>query len=843
MKSINFRLTALLLVSAALIGYELAVMRTFSVGSWSNFGAMVLSIALLGFGLAGTLLTFLQNTIKKDPEKWLRNLTFMFIPAMTLAHLLAQLVPFKPILISVDFMQVVWVGVYYLIYAIPFFIGAMFINIAFTAYSKHIHQLYFWNMFGSGIGGIFILVCMYFFPPEKLILPLLFIGSVGGLLLSIEKNEKTGKFTIPIKNGIKSLAAFIIAASVLLIFGQINVSEYKGVSYIRKFPEYNLDHYSYSPTGEYHVYDSSYLHFAPGLSDAAALNVKKMPENAFKGLYIDGSGPIGIMRELAEEEARYIDFLPMSAPYKLKKDKPKVLIMGLGGATGVFTALYQKSEDVHVVESNPALINIIRDIPVISQFNGNILNDDRVTLKQSESRSYCVSTDEKYDILEISLIDSVGYAQAEPYPIHENYTYTVEAISDYMHALKDDGILSLTTWDKLKIPRNVPKLLTTVVESLKKQGVENPGNRVFIFNLFLSTATVLVKNSDFTDDEITTLRKFCRRRSFKVSYYPGMTEIDEDFSEILKQYKIKFGILPMEKDDFAKAIYPRTIYHHTMFWLLNGKEQDLYDQYVFNIRPATDNRPYYTAYLKPENITQFAAQIEDIPEEWGYLLLLGTLFQSIIFGILIILIPLFGKREELFKGKKGTGGIIVYYACLGLAYMMIEIFLIQRLVHFLGDPIFSVSVVITSMLIISGLGSLFSKRFSENRSKGVRFAVIGIALTILFYIFFLTPVIDGLIGLPFFVKALIAILCIAPAAFFMGMPFPSGLSSLGENRPGLLPWAFGMNGALSVTGSNIAKLISISSGFSIVLILAMGLYILAGVVFPANTLAEKKIKV
>ena len=832
MKQPNYRFASLFLISAALIGFELAIMRSFSVGSWSNFGSMVISIALLGFGLAGTLLTFIQKHIKKAPNFWLEILSFSFMPALVLAHILAQQVPFNPVMIISEPGQILWIGVYYLIYSIPFFIAALFINAVFITYSSRIHTLYFWNMIGSGLGGIIILVCMYFIPTDYLTIPLIILSFAATLTCHFRYSITEKRLWIPSRKLIICISGLFI--SILLIFGlgKINVSQFKGVSQIRNFPEKNLDYYTYGPTGEMHVYSSSYLHFAPGLSDVASSNITDFPVNAYKGLFIDGSGPIGIMKKLTESEEAYIDYLPMSAPYELL-DEPNVMLVKLGGGISAFTALHHNARKVSIIEPNPAIVKMQRDVPLLVEFNGGLLHDERVFIQVGEPRAYCKSTDEKFDIVEISLIDSVGLSSEESYPVGENYTYTVEAITDYMKSLTENGLLSITIWNKLTSPRNVPKLLTTIVASLKQQGVENPENRIFAFDLFLQTATIIVKNSDFTQEELDKLNYFCFKTAFNVFYYPGIERLEKEFDLILNHYNNLYRDDVPEEEILPITVRPNELYHHALFWLFEDREEELYERFVFNIRPATDERPYYTAYLKPESLGMFMDQLGDVSEEWGYLLLIGTLLQSILFGFLIVLIPLIGRWKDLFSGEKGIGGIIVYYACLGLGYMMIEIFLIQRLVYFLADPIFSVSVVITSMLIISALGSLFASRF-KNRVKIVRFAVGGIVLSVLFYIFALSPIINTFIGLPMLAKSLIAIILIAPAAFFLGMPFPSGLSSLEKDKGRLLPWALGMNGALSVTGSVFAKLSSISFGFTFVLLIAMGLYIIAGIVFPAN---------
>ena len=839
MKQINLRIGGLFLLSSAIIGYELAVMRTFAVGSWSNFGTTVISIALLGFGLAGTILTFIQKWIRKAPNRWMANLSLLFMPALAVAHIAAQHVPFNPVMIASDWTQILWIGVYYLIYSIPFFLGAAFINVTFLAMSSRIHSLYFWNMTGSGLGGIIILGCMYLFPTDYIVLPLILISFLTVLLCYLRYDSEKRQVWIDPKDLVVISALFLISVGLILTMGKVKVSEFKGISYARKFPDTHLDYRSYGPEGEMDVYSSSFFHFAPGLSDNAALDLKQMPREAYKGLYIDGGGPIGIMRKLEGAEADYIDYLPMSAPYLLL-DNPKVLLVKLGGGISTFTALHHGAAEVSVLESNPALIHLMGKVPLFVQYNGGLLADPRVRIIHGEPRAYCSATKERFNLVEISLIDSVGLSQAGGYPVDENYTYTVEAISDYMKTLDAGGILSITVWNKLSPPRNVPKLLTTAVKSLKDQGVKDPGNRIFVFDLLLSTATILIKNSDFTEAETEILRDYARRMSFEVSYFPSMHQREGDFKNILERYRRLFDEKMSIQEQKASpekvttSLLPTDLYHFSLRWLLSGREEELYRDYLFDIRPATDDRPYYTAYLKPQNLGIFLDQLGQISEEWGYLLILGTLVISLVFGALIILIPVVGRWGDLFKGKQGTLGIIVYYACLGMGYMLVEIYLIQRLVFFLAEPIFSVSVVITSMLVLSALGSLYAQRFSANRARIVRLAVLGITISLLFYIFGLPLLINLLIGLPLILKFLLAIGFIAPAAFFMGMPFPTGLSSLESKNSRLLPWAIGMNGALSVTGSVAAKLFSISSGFSVVLGVAMFLYLVSGMVYRSN---------
>jgi hypothetical protein len=373
-----------------------------------------------------------------------------------------------------------------------------------------------------------------------------------------------------------------------------------------------------------------------------------------------------------------------------------------------------------------------------------------------------------------------------------------------------------------------------VVASLKDQGADDPGRQLFVFNYLNSTATILVKKTFFTNDEIIRLKEFTEKLSMSLIYHPGMPAGGDDLQRLANYYYSWFTDEPEITRNKPEYVEPAQFYRAALRAMLSGRQEELYAKYLFDVRPMTDDKPYYSVFLKPESLGLFIDQLPAVSEEWGYLLLWAVLIQSVIFGAFIILLPVLGRWRELFSRQRGTAGVIVYYACLGLGYMLIEIFLIQRLVLFLSNPMISVSIVITAMLIISGIGSICSRFLAQSRKKIVRLAVIGIVVSVVFYIFGLTPLLSALSGIPFLLKIIAAILLITPAAFFLGVPFPNGLSALSDSKPRLLPWAWGMNGALSVTGVVLGRLLSVSFGFLTVLITAIAVYLAAGLLFSAN---------
>jgi hypothetical protein len=841
MRLSDTRLAALFLVSMAVLGFEITVMRIFAVSSWSNFGSMVISIALLGFGLAGTILTVLQARVRRAPDAWISSSAFALAPSLALAYALAQQVPFNPVLIATDPVQAWWIGAFYVIYGVPFFVGGLFIGTMFTILSSRMHALYFWNMLGSGIGGLLVLVLMFLVPPDFLIYPLVGIALLPALLCTVHWDSERDRFSIRAVEA--ALCILLCAASIFLVgrFGSVRVSDFKPESYARDFPDSAMLYHAYSPLGESRVYSSSYFHFAPGLSDNAGVSLPHMPRNAFLGLFVDGNGPVGVMRKLSPDEEGYVDFLPMSAPYHVLT-RPRVLLLKLGGGAGVHTALHNGAGSVWVVESNPDLLHMLRDVPFFRDYTGSVLQDQRVKLVKSEVRAFAASTRERFDLVEIGLIDSIGLSQAGGYSVEENYTYTVEAIRDYVRCLAPSGILSITVWDRLSPPRNVPRLLSTVVEALRSDGASDPSKRVFVFNLLLSTATVLVKNGDFTLDELAHLRQYCRRMSFEVDYEPGAPASAGGFQRILEGYRALYAPVGDRKGDAAQSdipLRPAELYRNSLIWLFQGRQQELFDGYVFDIGPATDDKPYYSGYLKPASLPGFAARVGEIPEEWGYILLLATFAQSLLFAVLVALVPVGARFRELFQARRGTVGIILYYACLGLGYMMAEIYLIQKFVFYLADPVYANSIVITILLIASGVGSLAAGSGQQRSRPLVAGACAGILAFAIFFHFGLPALLGGTLGLPLVLRAAISVFVIAPIGFLMGVPFPSGLALLSRSREGIVPWAWGVNGALSVSGSVLTRIVSTSMGFTTVLGVMAVLYLAAGALFPVNGTVSK----
>ena len=254
------------------------------------------------------------------------------------------------------------------------------------------------------------------------------------------------------------------------------------------------------------------------------------------------------------------------------------------------------------------------------------------------------------------------------------------------------------------------------------------------------------------------------------------------------------------------------------------KERErLYDEYAFNIRPATDNKPYFSQFIKMKKLGSLSGiSSRSIPFiELGYLVLVATLAQVLLLSFTLILLPLFRIGWKA-PGKFST---FLYFSGIGLGYMFVEMMFIQRFILYFGSPVYSATAVITTMLFFSGLGSYASGYFQKSRRRLL--LVFGsIIVLLLLYSFLLTPILQQSASYTLVFKICMLLLLIAPPAFLMGIPFPSGLLMVSRIHEAPIPWAWGINGCTSVVSTALATLVSVELGFSWVMVMAAVAYCL-----------------
>jgi hypothetical protein len=837
------------LIAGAVIALQIGIMRIFSVGSWAHFGSLVVSLAMLGFGLTSAIMCVTTQWFDRHWRAVAATSLALFGPLAVVANLLAQQLPFNAIFLVSDPTQKWRLAANFMLYMLPFLAGAFFLGTVFLKTQKVFGRVYFADLTGAGLCGLAFLLAMYAVVPDNLIaVPLLLwlVGSAFWLMAT----GRLGHIAALAALGLATIAAHFTLPSWLAV-SKLAVSDYKGVAYARKFPDSQRVYESASPFGYLEVYASSYLHFAPGLSDNAAFNLPKMPTNAYLGMYIDGDGPIGIIRDLPPEETAYYRFLPMVYPYLLKQ-RPDTFVVQFGGGISTSVALRSGSNTVTVAEGNPAVLNAFRTDQGLRDFTGDILNNPKIRVIGYDGRLYLTYTSNRYDIIDLSLADSAGLSNPGGFAIVEKFSYTGEAMLSYMRALKDGGILAVTLWNKEEPPKSVLKLYATMAAAARELDPAHIADSFFVASSYLSTATVLYKRGGFTEPEIEKLRTHTRAMSFDEIYSKGFAYDDTQTARVLDDYRKQIfatddeaepadGAPPAGEAPSEQAAVPATIMGQ-LAWnrLINGGWDEIANAYVFDSRPLTNNRPYFAAYVKPSDLHRVTDRLELLQDEWGYLLIWATLAIACLTSLSLVILPVIFGWRTIFSHNPGKFRTIIYFACLGAGYIMVEVGLISEFILALSNATVSASILITGMLVFSGLGSFVSERYLERARDVMPKVFIAIGAILIGYGLVLDRILDLIGTLPYLVRLLFCFVLVFPPAFLMGFPMPTAMTTLGRlGKHHMFLWAWGINGCFSVIGAALVPIIATSFGLTAVLWVAGIAYLIAIPAFFAVLLPLK----
>ena len=847
------------LAAGAVIALQIDIMRVFSVASWAHFGSLVVSLAMLGFGLTSAVMCVAKNWFQRHWRGAASVALALMGPLAVGANLYIQHLGFNAIFLISDPAQKWKLLQMFLAALLPFLGGAVFLGCVFLKSNKTFGRVYFADLAGAGLCGLAFLASMYLFRPENLIATplILWFAACVAWALGAGGRRALAPFAAM---AVLAFGVHFVAAPMLGI-SRLTVNDYKGVAYARKFPDSKRVYESVSPFGYIEAYSSSYLHFAPGLSDNAGFNLPQMPANAYLAMYIDSDGPIGIIRNLDAKDTAYFKYLPMFYPFVLNQH-PKTFVTQFGGGISTALALRSGGSDVTVAEGNRAVLAAFRD-DVIKDFTGDILS--KVKVIDYEGRHYLAHTDERYDLVDLSLADSAGLSNPGGFAIVEKFGYTQEAMQTYMHALNDGGILSVTLWNKEEPPKSVLKLYATMAAAGRATDATHVADSFYVASSYLSTATVLYKRGGFTPAEIDKLHQHTHEMSFDEIYAPGLvydvTQTDRALSAYVDQIfsgagggpaapsdktAINVAANPTGADDptapadnaeppiagagdAVDGVVPATVMGR-LAWhsLMNGEWPEIAKRYVFDTRLLTNDAPYFAAYVKTRDLPRILDRLELLQDEWGYLLIWATLGVACLTAATLLAIPvLFGWRT-IFAKSPGKALTIVYFACLGAGYIMVEVGLIAHFVMALGNPTVSASVLITGMLVFSGLGALISERVMPIMRGFMPALFIATAVMLVGYALYLNLALDAIGAFSYGARLLYCFAFIAPPAFLMGFPMSVAMTTLGRlGKDHMFIWAWGVNGCFSVIGAAAAPVIATNFGLGAVIEIAGFAYLLA----------------
>lgn len=776
----NNRHCALLLISTALLAFQIVLLQLLATSQWHHFAYFVISIALLGFGAAGSTLALGRSWLLARQASGLPLL--LCASAVTLAGAVgltqALFDGFDSLLLFVDPGESLRLAGAALLLMLPFYFGALAIGLIFTSETERIGGYYFANMFGSGLGSVLGLAGLALQPPQQLTAYCALLALAAGAVL-------LPGTTRVVRLGL--LFGLLLVGAALLRPTQLPLSQYKDLSRALALPGADVVAHRPAAAGQVHIVSSPQLRSAAGLS----LNWTG-PLPAAPAVFVNGD-QIGSLPPVAGDDAPR-DASTYALPYALGAPQ-RVLVLNAGTGADVAQALDRGAATVVAVEPHAALSDVLRR--TAPQRFGRLLDDPRVTWQATAPRTWLARDRSSYDLLILPDVGGFGGGSGL-FALHEQPLLTGEALRLAWQRLTPDGLLTVTAWLDYPV-RNPLRLLTSLVTTLEQQGVADPGAHLAAVRSW-GTITFCLKRSPYTSPELARIRGFAARWGFDPALLPGLRPEERQVYNHLQ-------------DDTLFSLFDAT---------LDERRERLYRDYPFRIRPVSDDRPFFAQFLRWR---QLGSLLELYGQRAVPFLELGLLVAAVsalvltILAALLILLPLTGLPSQQRQGWR----TLLFFGGLGIGYMWTELALIHHFTLQLGQPVTAAALVVGVLLTGSAAGSALTGRFT--RLHPWRWAGV-VAVTLALYAGLLAPLLQASLPLPLAGRAALAALLLTPAAVVMGMPFPLGLRLLNRRHAAEVPWAWGINGCLAVVAAALATLLAVEVGYSLLLMLAAGAYLL-----------------
>jgi hypothetical protein len=775
-------LLAIGLLSAALIAFQLALIQILSLVQWYHFAYMVISVALLGFGAAGTALALFRETMIRHTGVLLPGLLAATGLAMAGVTGMAQTAFFRfdSYLLFTSWNEAAKLLWTYLLFFIPFYLGALALGLVFVGEVKQIGRIYFANLTGSGAGGLLALLLVWRFTPSQLPAILALLPVVASGLVIPEKKKAMPLALIALATGLIGWQAGHPPTLVL--------SQYKDLPKTLLLPQARIRSEQPSPYGLVQTVTSPVLRYAPGLSLTAPTTAPiKM------AAFINGDWVGALLDPPPPGSAFILDHTTGALPY-LMAPRKKVLVLRAGTGIEVIQALHQGGRQVTAVEPNALLLATWQEAVAGRAVAGQAAA--RLQVRHLEPRTFLMMDTSRYDLISLPMVGTFG-GSSGLFALQEQFLLTREALTEMWRRLSPGGAISITSWMDYPV-RNPLKILATLLAVGDDLGLEDPGRHLAAIRSW-GTITFVLTRAPVSAAETARIRRFCDQMWFDPALLPGL------------QASERARYNQFQDNRFLDYVDQ----------LLSPQRAAFIQSYDFNIRPATDNRPYFSQFIRWTRLSRIAGFFggQALPFfELGYLLIAATLVQLIVFSFILILLPLF---KIGWRGHRRQG-ILLYFGGIGLGYMFVEIIFIQRFILYFGNPVYAAAAVITALLLFSGAGSYWSPYFTAKaRLQGVLGLIVGLLLA---YAFVFTGILQLTIHWPLALKVLLVLGLLAPLAFCMGIPFPAGLSQLAEAPAGEVAWAWGINGCISVISTVGATLVAVEMGSQWVLVCAACAY-------------------
>ena len=756
--------------------YEIVLTRIFSVAMWYHFAFVAISVALFGLTVGALIVHLRPQSFTDDKVKhqmWRFSLAYAVSVAVAFCVQLA--IPFVPRLTMAGVASVALTCV---VISVPFVCSGIVVALALTRFPRKVNRLYAADLVGASLGCVVLVVAFNWLDGPSLVIAIGALAAVGSLIFAVDAGLRGGK--------VLSVAVLVVLVAVTAANSYRHA---QGNPFIRIL-------WAKEAQDELHTYDrwnafsrvtvdgdTDDVGWPTGYGVSKALPptivLPQMP------MVIDGTAGTMITGYDGDEETT--DFLRYDVTnigyYALEEAGfDRSAVIGVGGGRDVLSGLEFGAEEVTGIEINGNILDIITD--ELGDFT-NLESDPRVNLVNDEARSWLTRTDERFDIIQISLIDTWAATSAGAFALSENSLYTVEAWETFFDRLEPGGMLSVSRWFSTG-PDTEPfeslRTASLATEVLTRAGVENPRDHVLIYegppSVFASTAaTFLVSPEPFTDEQLATTAENAARLGFRPVLTP--TEVgDQRFADIVAPGGPDEGIAQFDED----------------------------------LSPPTDNRPFFFQMATLGTFLSGEGFSDDLV--FRPVLVLGSLALGVL---LLAAVCIGGPLVHMGRRTRhaGMAPFYLYFAGIGLGFMLVEFSQLQHLNTFLGHPTYALAVVLFSVLLFSGIGSMLVEKVIDPERPRTLLVPVAVLLGVIVLFRFVTePATDAMAGGTTFERVATAVALLAPLALVMGMPFAIGMGAASRRTGAPTAFLWGINGAMSVVASVFGALLAMFLGIN-----------------------------
>lgn len=777
---------AVFLISAAAIADEIFLIRLLSFRFWPHFVPLIVSQAMLGFGASGIAIHLFRAKAAPFPGAVFAWLVALAAPAFDLAFRASQRVPFDPFVLLWDPSAWPPFALLFVLLSVPFFLVGSAVGVPLSFGLGKPGPVYAASFAGSAAGALIALPALQWLPTESLLRVPTALGAAASLFVLLRPGGRPSRARV-----------LVAAGAFVLLFAPapaLRMSPFKDLAVARNLPGARTLAVRSGLGGDFRALFAPGIHSAPGLSyrfdGDLPPQAAVFADGELRGIVPQGGG---------EAPPSYLAFFPWSLPYRLAPGA-SVLQFSLRGTEGILAAAVNGAAAVTVVEPSPELAAIVGED--LRDFGGGMPASLRVAIRVEGARAFLAREEERFDIVELADVSSATFSALGIHAAGETFLLTREGIRAAFSRAAETGLLAVSGWLKSP-PRESVKILRTVRGELERRGLAPASERILMIRGW-GSFSIVAKRTPFTAGEVGAAARFCRETGFDLVWPPGRGQTADE----------------PEARALANAVRSA----------LSGPAGEG-DKGLFDLRPVTDDSPYFYRFLRPGAIPAFRRALggQWVPLlEWGILFLLLSLAVSLGAAAAFLFPPLLpGGR----RAPEAPIAVTLYFSALGLGYMLVELTFLKLGILLLGNSIAASTAAIGGFALFSGAGSALSARWMEgSRRRRLLFPCVTVFAAAGYLS--LAAAAPALLAARPWIRTAWFLAALAPAGFLMGMPFPAGLLRLAQTGARAIPFAWAVNGFFSVAGASLASVGALWGGLRGTALAGALLYLAAAAAYP-----------